>query len=187
MTHRIMASVLTGIVAFILSLPSIAQPIPDKSLKVVIIRHGEKPETGDNLSCQGENRALQLPAVLHKKFNKPDYTYVPSLGLSESTKHARMLQTVTPFAIKYNLTVNSQFDEKDYSKVAADVQKKTGTVLLVWEHSAIPHLAKKMGVKNLPVWQDNDFDSIWIITFVNGIASLSVDNEGLKPSPDCSF
>jgi hypothetical protein len=45
------------------------QGADDNSLKVVIIRHGEKPETGDNLSCQGENRALQLPAVLYKKYN----------------------------------------------------------------------------------------------------------------------
>ena len=44
--------------------------LADKNLKVVIIRHGEKPadksEGGDNLSCQGQNRALQLPAVLIK-------------------------------------------------------------------------------------------------------------------------
>ena len=45
--------------------------LADKNLKVVIIRHGEKPadkaDGGDNLSCQGQNRALQLPAVLIKK------------------------------------------------------------------------------------------------------------------------
>ena len=54
---------------------------PDTHLKVVIIRHGEKPtekpsdksDGGDNLSCQGQNRALQLPAVLIKKIGKQDY------------------------------------------------------------------------------------------------------------------
>ena len=55
-----------------------SQNLPDKNLKVVIIRHGEKPtekpsdksDGGDNLSCQGQNRALQLPAVLIKKIGK---------------------------------------------------------------------------------------------------------------------
>jgi hypothetical protein len=187
MTHRITLFVLAGIVASILSLPSIANPTPDNNLKVVIIRHGEKPETGDNLSCQGENRALKLPEVLHQKFNKPDYTYVPSLSLGDSTSYARMFQTVSPFAIKYDLTVNSQFDEKDGKNLADDVLKKTGTVLLVWEHSAIPLIVKKLGVENPPDWKGSDFDSIWIITYANGTATLSVDHEGLKPSPDCSF
>jgi hypothetical protein len=187
MAHRIMYSVLAGIIVSVVSLPSIAKPIPDDSLKVVLIRHGEKPETGDHLSCQGENRARQLSAVLYNKFNKPNYTYVPSLSLGPSTGHARMFQTVAPFAIKYNLTVNSKFDEKNYKDVAVDVQKKTGTVLLVWEHSAIPPLAKRLGVKNPPDWKDSDFDSIWIITYSKGSASLSIDKEGLNPPTDCGL
>ena len=52
--------------------------------------------------------------MIYRKFNKPDYTFVPSLGLDKSTKHARMFQTITPFAIKYNLTINSQYEENDY-------------------------------------------------------------------------
>ncbi len=52
--------------------------------------------------------------MIYQKFNKPDYTFVLSLGLDKSTKHARMFQTVTPFAIKYNLTINSQYEEIDY-------------------------------------------------------------------------
>jgi hypothetical protein len=48
-------------------------------LRVVIIRHGEKPKTGDNLSCQGENRALALAKVLKTKFGRPDFTYVPAM------------------------------------------------------------------------------------------------------------
>ena len=31
---------------------------PSNNLKVVIIRHGEKPKDGDNLSCQGQSRAV---------------------------------------------------------------------------------------------------------------------------------
>lgn len=187
MIYRHVTSIFAVILIFIYPIASIAENVPDDTLKVVIVRHGEKPKDGDNLSCQGENRALLLPAVLYTKFGQPDFTYVPSLSLGESTKHARMFQTVSPFAIKYNLTVNSQFDEKDYQNVATEVMNKTGTVLLVWEHSAIHHLAKKLGLKNPPDWDDDDFDSIWIITYAQGTASLLIEKEGLQPSADCQY
>jgi hypothetical protein len=188
MYNRCIISVFNLLIAAML-LPSIcmAKSLADDNLKVVIIRHAEKPENGDNLSCQGENRALQLPAVLSSKIGSPDFTFIPSLSLGKATKHARMFQTVSPFAIKNNLRIDSQFDEKDYANVAAAVKSKTGTVLLVWEHSAIPHLAKKLGVKNPPDWAGNDFDSIWILTYAKGTATLAIDKEGLQPSADCAF
>lgn len=187
MLNRVIASFFTALLIAALPIAGQAKSSPSDDLKVVIIRHGEKPKDGDNLSCQGENRALQLPSVLHSKFGLPAYTYIPSLSLGKATKHARMFQTVSPFAIQYNLTLDSQFDEKDVSKVADSVQKKSGTVLLVWEHSAIPDLAAALGVKNPPAWAGSDFDSIWIVTYKHGDASLSFDQEGLQPSADCSF
>ena len=165
--------------------------LAEKSLKVVIIRHGEKPadksDDGDNLSCQGQNRALQLPAVLIKKIGKPDYTYVPALKLDKNTAHSRMFQTVTPFAVKYDLTINSKYDESEPNDVAKSVLKKSGTVLMVWEHSAIPDLATALGVDNPPKWKSADFDSMWILTYASGKAELTVDQEGLSPSASCGF
>lgn len=180
--------ILSGIIIYVNPMASFGQNMPDDSLKVVIIRHGEKPTEGDNLSCQGENRALQLPAVLYKKFNKPNYTYIPSLKLGDATKHARMFQTVSPFAIAYNLTINSKFKEDDYSGTASDILTKKGTVLLVWEHSAIPDLTKSLGVKNPPDWHGSNFDSIWVITYKDGKASLATDDkEDLSPSTNCQL
>jgi hypothetical protein len=178
---------MAGIAVSAISFSCVGGNAPDNSLKVVIIRHGEKPETGDNLSCQGENRAQKLPTVLYQKFNKPNYIYVPSLGLGKSTTHARMFQTITPFAVKYNLTVNSKFDVNDYSHIAENILKKTGTVLMVWEHSAIKPLADKLGIQSPPHWDGNDFDSIWVITYPNGKAVLSPDKEGIIPPFDCNF
>lgn len=187
MKRPVLLLVTVGIAVSALSFSSFALAQPSDNLKVVIIRHGEKPDPGDNLSCQGENRALQLPAVLYQKFNKPDYTYVPALKTGDATKHSRMFQTVSPFAIKYNLTVDSKYATDDHKKVAKNVLDKTGTVLMVWEHKAIQPIAEKLGVQNPPAWQDSDFDSIWIITYRNGAATLSFDKEGLNPSPDCTF
>jgi hypothetical protein len=176
-----------------------AKNAPDKTLKVVVIRHAEKPsekatekssekaDGGDNLSCQGQNRALQLANVLYQKMGKPDYTYVPALNIGKNTTHSRMFQTVTPFAVKYDLSINSQYDADAYADVAKSVLKKSGTVLMVWSHSEIPELASAIGVDKPPKWKGTDFDSMWIVTYASGKAELTIDQEGLNPSPNCNF
>lgn len=190
MNKQRLLSILAGIVVSAASVSRSSPKAPAKNLRVVIIRHGEKPagKNAYNLSCKGMNRALQLQDVLYQKIGKPDYVYVPSLTCYTFTDHARMFQTVTPFAIKYDLTINSKFGEKAYKKVADDVMQKEGTVLLVWEHSAIQHIAKKLGIEeNASPWPDDDFDGIWIIDFKSGTPLWTCDQEGIVPSEDCSF
>lgn len=158
-----------------------------KELRVVIVRHAEKPEKGDNLSCQGQNRALQLAQVLYQQFQLPDYIYVPSLDADKETSHSRMFQTITPFAIKYNLSINSKYQDDDYAGVASSVLKKRGTVLMVWSHNSIPKLAKALGVKKPADWEDGDFDSIWVISYRHQRPELTLAREGLSPSATCAY
>ncbi|RWY51206.1 histidine phosphatase family protein [Mucilaginibacter gilvus] len=157
-------------------------------LKVILIRHAEKPLKGDNLTCQGYNRSLKLPAVLVGKFGIPAYTYVPSLGVGEVTKHARMFETIVPLAVKYNLTINSARVEKDTAGVAADIKTKAGTILVAWNHKTIAAIVRALGVKdNNLLWPDDDYDTIWIVTFQNGTANLTRDKENINPGKDCNF
>lgn len=158
------------------------------NLKIVFIRHAEKPVKGDNLTCEGLNRSLKLPAVVTAKFGIPAFTFVPGLGLGENTKHARMFQTIVPLAVKYNLTVNSSRAEKDSLGMAADLKSRNGVVLVAWEHGGIAPIVRALGVKeNGLKWPDDDYDSIWIITFKNGEAVLTRDKEGIVASKDCNF
>ncbi len=139
-------------------------------LRVIIIRHGEKPEEGDNLSCAGLNRALALPAVLDQLMpTPPDYTYVPLIGTAdENTSTARMFQTVTPYAVQRNLVINSDYDVDNTKGFAKELRHQRGTALVVWEHESIPKIAKDLGMKGPLEWPDADFDSIWIIDFSGG-------------------
>lgn len=164
-----------------------ANNAPDDGLRVIIIRHGEKPDAGDNLSCQGQNRALQLASVLHQKYHQPDFIYVPALDADKSTAHSRMFQTITPFAVKYNVAINSKYQDDDYDGVAKSVLKKHGTVLMVCSHQSIPKLAAALGLKHPAQWQDADFDSIWDISYHNGKATLTPDSEHLNPSKVCAY
>jgi hypothetical protein len=158
-------------------------------LKVVFIRHGEKAAQGDNLTCQGLNRALQLPSVIVSQFGIPHYTYVPSLGKGENIAESRMFQTATPLAVKYNLTINSKYKKDDAMGIAHDIMQKKGTVLVVWEHNTIASIVEDLGIHDQDLkWSDDDFDSIWIVTFdKQGKASLTKSREGLTPSSNCSY
>jgi hypothetical protein len=153
--------------------------------KVVIIRHAEKPENGDNLSCQGLNRSLQLPQLLKSKFGVPTLIFVPAMNTGKNTSTARMYQTIVPFAVKFNLNINSKYGVDDTKDLAREILKRTGTVLVVWEHNHIDNIAKALGIQNVSKWPDNDFDSIWIIDFENGTATLKKDKEGIHPAADC--
>jgi hypothetical protein len=157
-------------------------------LKVVLIRHAEKPAKGYNLTCQGVNRSRQLPDVLYSRFGIPVATYIPRLDQGDTTKHARMFQTIVPFASKYNLIIDSKYEEDDSTGLAKEIGDKKGTVLVVWEHKRIISIARALGVKDERLhWSDEDYDSIWIVTFHNGAATLTKEKEGLKPDAACAF
>ena len=170
---------------FAIAVSSFATTEPIRDLRVIIIRHGEKPKKGENLTCQGDNRARQLPAVLHRKFGVPDFTYVPALSTGESTLHSRMFQTITPLAVRDNLKINSAFAGNAYGPIVESIRGRSGTVLMVWNHTNIPKLAKQFGVVSPPLWLDEDFDSIWVITYSGGAADLTIDHEDISPEVAC--
>lgn len=167
-------------------------PLEVPVLRVLIIRHGEKPAVGDNLSCAGLNRALALPDVFAQLLPAPpEFTYVPLIGTdSQATSTARMFQTITPYAVLHNLIVNSDHDVADVAGLAADLRHKRGTALVVWEHHHIPGIVAKLGIKAPPAWPENDFDSIWRLDFAKeskkGNAkhpTLTHHHEHIQPSP----
>lgn len=177
---KIVLGVLFICYGFILALPVKSQT------KIVIIRHGEKQEQNENLNCKGLNRSLKLTSVLYKKIGMPAAIYVPSLGNGNQTSHSRMFQTITPFAVKYDISINSSFDGTDFTSIAKELKHKKGTILLVWNHGNIPALAKALGIKHQKlVWNQNDFDSIWIISGSGKDKMLKVDREGILPGTAC--
>lgn len=157
-------------------------------LRIVIIRHGEKPQSGENLNCAGLNRAMKLPAVIAAKFGKPAYLFVPSLGMSQITTHSRMYQTAVPLAVKYNLSINTSYAVKDSKEMGKELEKLHGTVLVIWEHNSVMKLIKGLDVDTTNLdWPDSDYDSMWIVTYKNGKAQLQKDMENIRPGAGCPF
>jgi hypothetical protein len=159
----------------------------NRQVKIVIMRHGEKADDGDNLNCKGFNRSILLSAVLFQKYGRPAKIYIPTVSPGESTRHGRMFQTISPFAVKYDIPVNSTFDEGNCDGIAKAIIRHHGTVFVVWEHKFIQSILKKLGVNDPPDWKDDDFDSIWIITIDKGRVSFVKDKEGLTPAATCNF
>lgn len=154
--------------------------------RIVIIRHAEKQDKIENLNCMGFNRSLKLVNVLYKKVGVPNYIYVPSVGNGAQTTHSRMFQTISPFVIKYNISINSAYKGGNFDQIVKDIDQKTGTVLMVWDHENIKGLAKALGIKTKKLeWGDSDFDSIWIITGKGKKRVLTIDHEGIVPAAGC--
>jgi hypothetical protein len=187
-TNHMRIALTRSLIAFAISACSVtacySQDAAPTVQKVVLIRHGEKPDKGDNLSCKGLNRSIQLPAVLNK-LGTINSIFVPSLGEGKSTSHSRMFQTATPYAVQHNMDINTKYKESDPAGVATAIKKQAGTVLVIWEHNNIPAIAKALGVTENLAWEKDDYDSLWIITFKNGHATLTRDKENLNPENNC--
>ena len=169
-----------------------APPVPKGPLlQIVIIRHGEKPTESENLSAKGFERALALPEMLNNLLPQPPhFTYVPCIGTDkEETTRMRMVQTVLPYAVQHNLTVNSDYAPDEIKGLVKELRHHRGTVLLMWEHHNIVKITEALGIKEPQEWPDDDYDSIWTITFKKGRAKgrakqpvLTKDRQGIQPT-----
>lgn len=171
---------------------------------IVMLRHGEKPDGGlGQLSCQGLNRALALPAVLQKKFDKPVAIFATNPGIQkydglQRYYYVRPLATIEPTAIALNLPVNTEFGWEDTDQLQAALLApayQNATVFVVWEHRMLERTARKLLADNggdpaqVPNWKGSDFDGIYVITISTDTstgkpsASFHHDNEALNQLP----
>jgi len=158
-----------------------------EALRVVLIRHAEKPLAGDNLSCAGFERATKLAGVIKNKYGIPSEIFAPAPTTGKSTKNVRMLQTAWPLAVKYNLPVNTRYTVEESDKLARALQKRSGIVLVIWEHKELIAIAQALGIDGALTWPANDYDTIWLITFKNGKPVLTIDHENIRPGAGCPF
>jgi hypothetical protein len=154
------------------------------NLTLFIIRHAEKPDKawpGPGLTEDGQpdNKSLVVRgwhragswAVLfggsYGDFPAPGVIYVasPVSGAGEDVSQ-RPLQTVRPLAERLHLKPITHWGHGDENRVAADVAKRTGVVLLCWEHKLIasalpPALLGTQEVPGVPSkWHGDRFEVV---------------------------
>jgi hypothetical protein len=172
---------------------------------IVFLRHGEKPAMGlGQLTCQGLNRALALPAVIARDFGRPDAIFAPDPAKEKSDggrmyDYIRPLATVEPSAIYFGLPVEASIGFLDTPALVRllNIQGYQGALVLVgWEHHKIVDAVQQIMTENggnpalIPDWKDDDFDSLYVVKVAHAdgpaTATFELRHEGLDgQSTEC--
>ncbi|WP_433984643.1 hypothetical protein RBB78_08385 [Tunturiibacter empetritectus] len=90
---------------------------------VLIIRHSEKPETGNGLTAQGEERAH-----LYVKYFQPFQDQLPPIEIdslyagADSKSSIRPTLTLEPLSKAISLPINSSISSKDSTALVAELR-----------------------------------------------------------------
>jgi hypothetical protein len=149
---------------------------------ILIIRHSEKPDTGDGLTEAGERRAKAYVEFFkaHKVDGKPlhlDYIF----AAKDSKKSHLPRLTVEPLAEALKMKLDLRFTDKDPAAMAKELMTHRfgHEILLSWRHGEIPALIGALGGDAKPLvpetkWPDSVFDRVIELHFdANGKFSSS--------------
>ncbi len=181
-------------------LPSAAADEAVATQTVVLLRHGEKHARGlGQLTCQGLNRALALPAVIGKLFGRPDAIFAPdpSQAVSEyggTYDYIRPLATIEPTAIAFGLPIDASIGVFDVDALRYKLESPAywnALLVVAWEGNEIPRLARMLvadhggNSDSVPAWKGNDdFDSLYVIRIKHVGTGVTVAFERLQEGLD---
>jgi hypothetical protein len=170
-----------------------ARPIYQPALRpaqIILIRHADEPvdPRDPHLSSAGVRRAHRLVSFV---LNDPAMSrFGPPVAVfaTRTTKHGngqRTQETVAPLAQALKLPVLTPFLAKDFVPLArlilGDPAYHGKTVLVCWNHTEIPLLARALGVKpQPPKWKDGVYDQVYLITYDHDKAALRVSRYDAK-------
>lgn len=202
--RKLTAAVCLG---FGLSALAIAAPVtraadPVTMQTIVLLRHGEKPAAGlGQLDCQGLNRALALPAVLARLFGRPAAIFAPNPATKVRDEggvfdYVRPLATIEPTAIALGLPVDASVgftDVDGLQRRLGEPHLHNALVFVAWEHLRIVEIVRALMARHngdaaaVPVWKDNDFDSVYVVRIARTgdrtSASFKHAHQGLNNQP----
>ncbi len=144
---------------------------------VLIIRHGEKPETGTGLTPVGEARAkAYVPYFQHYKVDGRPFHVDYVFATKDGKNSARERLTVAPLSEALKLTTDLRFKNKEVQELADAMRAKHygNDILICWHHGQIPNLINALGGDSKKLiradkWPADHFD--WVI-------QMSFDREG---------
>lgn len=161
--------------------------------KIMVIRHAEKPNgTGGVMSDGSANPEALTPTGWQRagalvglfvppagQFADPRLATPQTVYASGAGHHSKSLrpqQTVTPVAAKLGLTVNIDHPKGDEAALVRAATTIGGTVLIAWEHEAIPAIAGLVLGSDQGVpqhWPDDRFDLVWVFDRPGGQGTWS--------------
>lgn len=164
-------------------------PAP-RPAQIILIRHAEKPADPENphLSPAGLKRADALVSFITTDPAMTRFGLPVAVFATQTTKHdagQRTQETVAPLAKALKLPVLTPYLGKDYAALAKQILANPAyagkTVLICWNHEAIPQLAAALGVlPEPPKWKGKVFDQVYIISYHDGKAALAISRYDSK-------
>jgi hypothetical protein len=153
-----------------------------KDAVVLIIRHAEKPESGQELTPAGTQHAEAYVRYFRDFQVEGKPLKLDSLFAAADSKNShRPRLTLEPLSRALKLPLDSNFKDKQPELLADELKSKPHgqEILICWHHGKIPDLIRALGADPgalLPggKWPDAEFG--WVI-------ELRYDNEG-KLRPD---
>ena len=143
-----------------------AQAMPSE---IVILRHAEKPSSGNELSTRGWDRARALPALFSSRpelnqFGAP----VAVIGMSQKAGHSiRSVQTVSYLAQSLGLRTNTDYRPGDVDQLVEDISRDARldgkTVVICWHRDNLPDLIEAFGGPSIGKVPSAQFDRLWVL------------------------
>ena len=139
--------------------------------QILMIRHAEKPVSGNELSPKGWERAKLLPSLFEriefKKFGMPTALY--AMTPSKPGGSVRAIQTLRYVSEKLVLKINSDFTRDQVIEMVSEIKNERTydgkMIVICWEHKVLLDLAKALGVKEPLDWPSQQFDRVWSLTY----------------------
>ena len=136
---------------------------------VLVIRHGEKPDQGTDLSPAGQQRADAYVRYFEKFIvNSSPLKLDHLFAAADSKTSHRPRLTLEPLSKALGLAIDARYSETQNQDLAADLRKKKpgDQILICWHHQEIPDLLKALGAEPGTLldggkWPDNVYD--WVV------------------------
>ncbi|MFB9979249.1 flagellar basal body-associated protein FliL [Mesorhizobium kowhaii] len=169
---------------FALLIPSLVTPVSTSAAlettslgladaTVLIIRHGEKPDSGTGLSPAGEARAQAYVGYFqHLMLNGVAFRPDTLIATADSPNSARERLTLTPLSQTLGIPIDLRFSNKDLAGLVHVLTSEAHgkSVLIAWHHGTLPQIIEALGGDPhmlLPdgYWPDNVFDTVVVLRY----------------------
>ena len=164
---------------------------PLQSSVVIIVRHAEKPDTGDGLAPAGDARAnAYVDYFKHFTVNSNAVHFDYLFAAKDSRESKRPRLTIKPLSKALGLVINTEFKNDAYAELAEELHAgryRNKNILVCWHHGKIPELLAALGADPhtlLPngKWPEDVFG--WVVSLEydqKGNLNATVEDENLMP------
>lgn len=166
-----------------------------KDAVVLVIRHAEKPASGQDLTPAGYERAEAYVKYFRDfKVDGRPLNLESLFAAADSKNSHRPRLTLEPMSRELHIPLDTHFKDKLPELLADELKSKPHgkAILICWHHGKIPELLSDLGADPATLlpdgkWPDGEFG--WVIELrYDGEGKLLPDqcrriDEGLKPRP----